>query len=328
MEDVLTVQDLSVVFPLEDNRRIVAVDGVSFSVRKGESIALVGESGSGKSTIAFALFNSVPKPGQITSGVVSYFGGGNFLDLGPSSQRRIFWEKVSMVFQAAQNTLNPLLRIQKQIEDIAEAHHVDKKKAVQYANDLFQTMYLDPKRVLSAYPHELSGGMKQRVSIALALLLDPEIIVLDEPTTALDVISQASVLRILNDIRKQRNISLIFITHDISVISQVVDRVMVMYAGKIVESGPVRQIVTQPSHPYTRGLINSIPPLVGDLASVHGLSGNPVNLLKLTGGCPFAERCPNKLPQCTSQMPAMRPVSGDNLVACHLYEDTGREVRA
>lgn len=327
MEEVLAVRNLSVVFPVED-KTLLAVNDVSFSVRKGESVALVGESGSGKSTIAFAIFNSVPKPGKIVRGEVSFFGGANFLNASASAQRRMYWEKASMVFQAAQNTLNPLLRIQKQIEDIAEAHHVDRKKAVLHARALFQTMYLDSKRVLPAYPHELSGGMKQRVSIALALLLDPDIIVLDEPTTALDVISQASVLRILNDIRKQRDISLVFITHDISVISQVVDRVMVMYAGRVVETGPVRQVVRQPAHPYTRGLIGSIPSLVGDLSQVHGLSGNPANLLKPTAGCAFADRCGAKLDGCTTLVPQMRRVADDSEVACHLFEETHEEVQA
>lgn len=188
-------------------------------------------------------------------------------------------------------------------------------------------MYLDPTRVLDAYPHELSGGMKQRVSIALALLLDPEIIVLDEPTTALDVISQASVLKILNEIRRQRNISLIFITHDISVISQVVDRVLVMYAGSVVESGLVQKIVRDPSHPYAKGLIGSIPPLVGDLSDVHGLRGNPVNLLSLSGGCPFADRCPDVMTRCRTDRPLMRQLSTGNAVACHLYDAEGEEVR-
>lgn len=327
MDEVMTVRNLSVVFPTDD-KVITAVNDVSFSVRPGESVALVGESGSGKSTIAFALFDSVPKPGRITGGEVSFFGGSNFLDLTQSAQRKVYWEKVSMVFQAAQNTLNPLLRIQKQIEDIAEAHHVDAKQAVTHARELFQTMYLDPVRALSAYPHELSGGMKQRVSIALALLLDPEIIILDEPTTALDVISQSSVLSILNVIRKQRNISLVFITHDISVVSQVVDRVMVMYAGRIVESGPVGKLVTDPSHPYTRGLIGSIPPLIGDLSTVHGLSGNPANLLKPTAGCAFADRCAFRLDRCTTEVPALRPTADDNAVACHLFDDAHLEVRA
>jgi peptide/nickel transport system ATP-binding protein len=325
MNPILRVNHLDVVFPTERGP-LRAVSDVSFAVERGESVGFVGESGSGKSTIAFALFDKVPTPGRIVGGDITYFGDTKLLELSAERQRRFYWSKASMVFQAAQNTLNPLLRIGQQIEDIAGAHGVDKKTATKRAAELCEMMYLNPDRVLPSYPHELSGGMKQRVSIALALLLDPALVVLDEPTTALDVISQASVLRILADVRKQRDISLIFITHDISVISQVVDRVVVMYAGKIVETGTVEKIVRAPSHPYTKGLIASIPPLVGDLSGARALSGQPANLLQLPPGCAFASRCEFRTRRCETAYPATHRLDDGSEVACHLFDAEGMEV--
>lgn len=317
MSDVVQVSRLSIVFP-SDQGPVKAVDNISFTVREGESIGIVGESGSGKSTVAFALFDSVPDPGEITGGEVTYEGGVKLFELSEEAKRRFYWSRASMVFQAAQNTLNPILRISQQIEDIADAHKMDKRAALARATELFDTMYIDSGRVLSAYPHELSGGMKQRVSIALALLLGPRLVVLDEPTTALDVISQAAVLRILDNVRRESAISFVFITHDISVIAHVVDRVIVMYGGKIVETGPVEKIVANPSHPYTRGLIASIPPLVGDLSETRALPGQPANLLNLPKGCAFADRCELKQQRCLTEMPQIRTIGPDAEAACHV----------
>nr|NNM90531.1 ABC transporter ATP-binding protein [Bacilli bacterium] len=320
MATIVDVKDLSIVFQTEKGV-VPAVNHVDFCVNQGESVGIVGESGSGKSTIAFGLFDSVPSPGKIESGEITYNGNLSIRDLEEEKKRQFYWSKISMVFQAAQNTLNPILRIQNQIEDIAKAHRMDKKKAVQKAIELFETMYLDAKRVLKAYPHELSGGMKQRVSIALALLLEPKLVVLDEPTTALDVISQAAVLQILDRVRKEKGISLVFITHDISVIAEIVDRVIVMYAGKIVETGPVQKIITNPSHPYTQGLIASIPPLVGDLQSTHGLQGQPADTLHLPQGCAFASRCRHVLARCHEKQPPTIQIDHQSEVACYLYEE-------
>ncbi|MCY0878454.1 MAG: ABC transporter ATP-binding protein [Firmicutes bacterium] len=327
MADVVNVEHLSVVFPSEAGS-VPAVTDVSFRVQAGESLGIVGESGSGKSTIAFALFNSVPPPGEITGGAVRYFGQDNLYDMSYDQQRRLFWEKVAMVFQAAQNTLNPLLRIRQQILDIAQDHDIDFQQAMNSAKQLCEIMYLDSERVLNAYPHELSGGMKQRVSIALALLLNPSLVVLDEPTTALDVISQASVLRILNDVRKSHNLSLIFITHDISVISEIVDRIIVMYAGRIVETGPVRDVILHPRHPYTQGLLASIPPLRGNLSRTRALRGQPADLLHLPHGCAFHERCPRAFSRCRQEAPRLLTDDhGQTGVACHLYaSDSGENV--
>lgn len=296
-----------------------AVNNMTFHVQAGDSLGIVGESGSGKSTVAFALFDRVPAPGRIIGGDVTYFSVHNLFHMSEEDQRRLYWDRVAMVFQAAQNTLNPLLRVQRQIEDIADAHHMDPKTAVQVADELCRMMYLDPQQALNAYPHELSGGMRQRVSIALALLLRPDLVVLDEPTTALDVISQAAVLRILNQVRADRQFALIFITHDISVIAEIVNRVIVMYAGRVVESGFVQDVIQHPRHPYTQGLVRSIPLLVGDLTATEGLRGQPANLLHLPSGCAFRERCPIAFARCAVEEPPLQTIGESGQVACHRY---------
>jgi peptide/nickel transport system ATP-binding protein len=316
MDVVLDVQDLTIDF-ISDTNVVRAVNNVSFQIKKGESLGIVGESGSGKSTIAFSLFNYVPGSGKIVGGKVFFEDGSNFLELKGEVQRKYYWSKISMVFQASQNTLNPLLKIRKQVDDIADAHRMNKKEARLKAIELLNMMHLDADRVMNSYPHELSGGMKQRVSIGLALLLDPDIIVLDEPTTALDVISQASVLQILNRIRKERNISLIFITHDISAISEVVDSVMVMYSGRIVERGPVEQVLTSPSHPYTHGLLSSIPPLLGNLENIKAIKNSPTQKIETTG-CPFYGRCEKHMDVCATVAPDWVEMKNGVELACHL----------
>ncbi len=299
---------------------------MSFAVHEGESLGIVGESGSGKSTIAFALFDSVLPPGEIVGGSIRYFGTQDLLEMSEDERRNLFWARVSMVFQAAQNTLNPLLRVSQQIRDLADAHDVEAATILAAARELCATMHLDPDRVLASYPHELSGGMKQRVSIMLALLLNPSLVVLDEPTTALDVISQASVLRILDGVRKSRHISLILITHDISVVSEIVDRVLVMYAGRVMETGAVHTLMERPRHPYTRGLLGAIPPLRGALSATRPLLGQPADLLRLPPGCPFQARCPHRWDRCVEEAPPAYDLGDGETVACHLY-DPAEEAR-
>jgi peptide/nickel transport system ATP-binding protein len=319
----VVVNHLSVSFS-QGRGEVRAVNDVSFRIPRGTSLGIVGESGSGKSTLGTALFDSVTRPGKIVAGEVLYGKGVNFLNLDAESQRRAFGAKIAMVFQGNQSSLNPLLRIRQQVEDIGRAHDYDRRLSEirARAEALFTEMSLDPHRVMEAYPHELSGGMRQRVGIALALLLDPELIVLDEPTTALDVLSQAAVLRILARIKAEGRISFIFITHDISVVSQVVDRVAVMYAGRLVELGPVEAVMAKPWHPYAQGLIGSIPPLHGSLADVRPLAGQPPNLSLLPPGCPFVARCPERLPPCEGEPPPLVE-AGDRSVLCHARTPEG-----
>jgi peptide/nickel transport system ATP-binding protein len=311
------VNHLTVVFPRQRRGTVTAVHDVTFAIPRGESLGIVGESGSGKSTLGTALFDAVPHPGRITGGEVLYGHGVNFLNLDAEDQRQAYGTRIAMVFQGNQSSLNPLLRIRQQVEDIGKAHGVkDLAGLRQRAVELCTAMSLDADRTLEAFPHQLSGGMRQRVGIALALLLQPELIVLDEPTTALDVLSQAAVLRILARIKADRRISFVFITHDISVVSQIVDRVAVMYAGRLVEWGPVETVMTAPSHPYAQGLIGSIPPLDGSMDGVRPLSGHPPDLSQAVAGCPFAERCPERLPVCDTVPPPLVE-AGDRAVLCH-----------
>lgn len=321
--NTIVVNHLEVIFP-QARGAVRAVHDVSFAIPRGQSLGIVGESGSGKSTLGYALFDSVPRPGQIVAGEVLYGHGVNFLDLDAEDQRRAFGPKIAMVFQGNQSSLNPLRRIRQQIDDIGKAHGFDPRRPDlrERARNLFAEMSLDAERIMNAYPHELSGGMRQRVTIAIALLLDPELIVLDEPTTALDVLSQAAVLRILGRIKREGRISFLFITHDISVVSQVVDRVGIMYAGRLVEEGPVEAVIGSPWHPYAQGLIGAIPPLHGSLTEVRPLSGHPPNLSRLPTGCPFYARCPERIARCEN-IPPPRLVSGERLVACHMRSGEG-----
>jgi peptide/nickel transport system ATP-binding protein len=246
----------------------------------------------------------------------------DFLRLDAEDQRRAFGPKIAMVFQGNQNTLNPLLRIRDQVYDIGKAHGYGShsKDLEERATRLITDMSMDPVRVLHGYPHELSGGMRQRVGIMLALLLEPDLIVLDEPTTALDVLSQAAVLRILARIKEEGRISFIFISHDISVVSQIVDVIAIMYAGHLVEVGPVESVLANPIHPYAVGLIGAIPPLWGDMGQVRPLQGHPPNMARLPSGCAFYDRCPARLTICQEVAPPMIQV-GDRQVMCHLAKE-------
>ena len=318
MSEAIRVRDLSVEFRMDD-RILPAVRNVHLDVPQGRILGLIGESGSGKSTVAFAMVNQVPKPGHITSGTVEFEGFGTLFDKPDEVQRRFRWQQVSVVFQAAQNTLNPLMRIRAQIEDIAKAHGIQNTEGVvQHARDLCTTVHLDADRVMRSYPHELSGGMRQRLGVVLALLLNPKVIILDEPTTALDVLSQESVIDIIRRINAELGLTIVFITHDLSVVAELAHDVAVMYAGRVVEQGTVEQVFTRPRHPYTQGLVKAIPPLFGDLSDVHAMPGSPPNPAHLPSGCPFHPRCPSRIAICEQVEPQFVRTPDGRSVACHV----------
>jgi peptide/nickel transport system ATP-binding protein len=274
------------------SRTLRAVDDVSLDVHRGEILGVVGESGSGKSTLASAMLNVVSAPGTISHGQVLYKGV-DTLTMSDAELREYRWRDVAMVFQAAQNSLNPVARIRETFLDTATAHdnNLSQKQVLDKARDLLRYVRLEPDQVLEAYPHQLSGGMKQRTIMALSLLLDPDILILDEPTTALDVITQAYVMNIMRKAHQDLGITMIFLTHDVSIMARIADRIAVMYAGQVVELGTVDEIFYRPFHNYTRGLINAAPSLTDDVSLRRAIPGSPPDLTNLSEGCRFAPRC-------------------------------------
>ena len=313
---LLVVEDLKTYFSTGSGP-VRAVDGVSFKVEHGEALGIAGESGCGKTTTALSLVRILPANAKIMSGSISLMG----IDLVPKSDnalRRYRWREISIVFQGAMNALNPVRRIRDQIaEPIEERLGETPKAARKRAGDLLELVGIPRKRG-DAYPHQLSGGMRQRAMIAMALACDPAIVIGDEPTTALDVMVQAQILELLEDLRQKLGLSLILITHDLSVIAETCDRVMVMYAGRIAEEGPVDEVFRRPRHPYTQKLMAAFPNIHADRRTLDVIPGEPPDLRQPPPGCRFAPRCPFVMPVCRQVVPPETTFSGVR-VACHLY---------
>ncbi|WP_182898881.1 ABC transporter ATP-binding protein [Microbispora sp. H10830] len=299
-----------------------AVSGVDLDLAPGTITGVVGESGSGKSTLALSLLNAVQPPGRIAAGSVEIDGLGDVVALGGEGLRRARGRHVGYVFQAAQNSLNPLKTVGKQVLDLGRSHGVENPRGLLAdARDLLGRMGLDGARVLDSYQHELSGGMRQRVGIMLALVLNARLVVLDEPTTALDMITQATILRIVREVHAERGLTTLVITHDLGVVAEVADRLAVMYGGRVAEQGPTREVLAEPRHPYTRGLLGAIPRLVGDIGEAHALPGRPPTLADIPAdGCVFRERCPLRMDVCETGRPPV-VVSGSGSAACHAVRD-------
>jgi peptide/nickel transport system ATP-binding protein len=295
-----------------------AVDDVSFNVREGEVLGIAGESGSGKSTLGYGLMRLVPPPGRIVGGNI-VVSGRDIVSMDEGTLRReIRWRVISMIFQGALNALNPVYTIGKQlVEPIIFHEDVGLKEAYERAAEMVKLVGLN-EDVLRRYPHELSGGMKQRVMIAMALILRPKIVIADEPTTALDVVIQAQIMNLFKKIKKEFNQSIIFITHDLSLIAEIADNVAVMYAGKIVEYGNSDNVFNTPKHPYTQGLLKSIPRLKSK-EKLSWIPGTPPDLRNPPVGCRFHPRCPYVMDVCRREEPPIKDVGGNHLVACWLY---------
>lgn len=313
---LLEVKNLGVEFPM---RRAVlkALQNVSFELNEGERLGIVGESGAGKSVAAFSIINLLSKPGRISSGEI-LFEGKNLARLSADAVRAIRGDRISMIFQDPMMTLNPVLTIETQMVEVLKAHRrITNREARRIAIERLREVAIpSPEDRLKSYPHELSGGQRQRVVIATALLTKPSIIIADEPTTALDVTIQAGIMALMLDLCKSHNMSLILITHDLAVVSKVTERVIVMYAGRIVEQGPTDEIITRPRHPYTQGLLKALPQEETAGRRLNQIPGNMPTLDAIPEGCAFNPRCPHAGDRCRTEIPELIEV-GRQLSRCH-----------
>ena len=315
---LLSVEHLTTVFDVPP-RPVAAVNDVSFELRKGETLGLVGESGSGKSVTAFSLIRLVQAPGRISGGRV-VFQGRDLLTLPEPEMRRVRGAGIGFVFQEPMAALNPVMKVGAHIAEALVVHGLASwSDARTRAVDLLREVRItDPEKRVDDYPHQLSGGMRQRAMLAIALACKPPLVIADEPTTALDVTVQAQILDLLRDMKRELDLSLLLITHDLGVIAETADRVAVMYAGRIVEQGPVREIFRNPQHPYTRGLLASIP---GGAAGsrLKGIEGTVPNLASLPQGCSFAPRCADRMPVCEERFPTSTAAGSEHTVRCFLH---------
>jgi peptide/nickel transport system ATP-binding protein len=326
-QPVLSVRDLRVEFATRRGT-LTAVDGVSFDISPGEVLGVVGESGAGKSVTGAAVIGLVDPPGRIAGGEVR-LAGQRIDNLPPEALRRIRGKRIGMIFQDPLTSLNPLYRIDDQLIETIRTHaNLSASAARRRAIALLAEVGIPaPERRIHGYPHEFSGGMRQRVVIALALCAEPDLIIADEPTTALDVSVQAQIIALIKRLCRQHGTAVMLITHDMGVIAETADRVAVMYAGRIVEIGPVREVVRSPLHPYAQGLMGAIPTLAGESARLVQIPGAMPRLSAIPPGCPFNPRCPHAFARCTHERPEPIPRGGRS-VACHLYDDTAVRAEA
>ncbi len=316
-ESMLEVRDLKAGYGTVKGF-VRAVDGVSFTLGRGDFLGIAGESGCGKSTLAYAIMRLLRDSARIESGSV-LFKGKDFATLPAAEVEQHRWTDMAMVFQSAMNALNPVLSVGEQLTDAVHAHrHVSKAEATALAVEMLQLVDINADR-LKSYPHQLSGGMKQRVMIAMALILKPELLIMDEPTTALDVVVQRSIIEKIEDLRAKLGFSVIFITHDLSLLVEISNALAIMYAGKTVEYGPAGDLFSDPRHPYTKGLMNSFPSLSGPITRMGGIEGRAPDLLSPPPGCRFAPRCTYATDACRSgDGPALRDLGGGRTCACVL----------
>ncbi|MDT9027383.1 ABC transporter ATP-binding protein [Rossellomorea yichunensis] len=326
MNQVLSVQDLHVHFSTYGGE-VKAVRGVSFDLHKGETLAIVGESGCGKSVTSQSIMRLIPSPpGKVTNGRI-LFKGKDLLDVTEPQMRKIRGADISMIFQDPMTALNPTLTIGEQIiEGILQHNDVSKKLARQKAIEMLTLVSIpNPEERLKQYPHQFSGGMRQRIVIAMSLVCEPDVIIADEPTTALDVTIQAQILELFKEIQQKTGVSIILITHDLGVVAQVADRIAVMYAGKIVEEGTRREIFYHPQHPYTQGLLKSVPRLDLDGEDLIPIPGSPPDLFSPPVGCPFVPRCEKAMEVCDRVYPSKTQLSDDHHVDCWLQDKRAKK---
>lgn len=313
---VLEVKDLVVEYA-SDAGPVRAVDRVSLQLAKGEFLAIVGESGCGKSTLLFAIARLLSPPARVASGEV-WFQGNDMVTVGDDELRHVRWRHYSVVMQSAMNALNPVLTIGAQLRDVIKAHEdASEKKIRARSEEVMRLVGIDPVH-LKSYPHQLSGGMRQRSMIAMALVFTPELVIMDEPTSALDVVAQRSLMLQIKELQKKIGFAAIFVTHDMSLVSHFSDRLAVMYAGQVMEIGPTRRVFSHPKHPYSVGLLGSFPSIRGPRQPLIGIPGSPPDLARPPAGCRFHPRCPSVMPHCRTIEPPFY-ARDDVDIRCHLY---------
>lgn len=325
---LLRVQDLHTSF-ITDYGEIPAVDGVSFQINEGEILGIVGESGCGKSVTSLSIMGLIPQPpGKIVKGDIMFElheKAVNLVNLPERRMRKIRGNEISMIFQEPMTSLNPVYTIGNQLIEMVRIHKkIGKKNAYHRAIEMLQLVGIPRvEQIMKAYPHQLSGGMRQRVMIAMAMSCQPRVLIADEPTTALDVTIQAQILELMKELNKEQGTAIMLITHDLGVVAETCDRVLVMYGGKIVEEGRVREIVKNPQHPYTKGLIRSIPKLEHNEKRLYSIPGNVPRPGSFTAGCRFAPRCEQAMPICKVEEPPLLKLSESHSCRCFLYQETG-----
>ncbi|MBS4205178.1 ABC transporter ATP-binding protein [Lederbergia citrea] len=321
MATLLEVKNLKTHF-FNRKKVIPAVDGVDIKINKGETVALVGESGSGKSITSLSLMKLIPSPpGKIVDGEI-LFDGTDLVKLSEEEMCHVRGNDISMIFQEPMTSLNPVLTIGEQIREVLMYHKkMSKKEATRKAIDLLKMVgFSRAEEIINDYPHRLSGGMRQRVMIAMAMSCDPKLLIADEPTTALDVTIQAQILDLMKELSDKFDTSILIITHDLGVVSDIADKVLVMYCGQVVEEAPVDQLFDEPLHPYTVGLMESIPSVEGDADRLIPIQGNVPSPENFPKGCRFAPRCPHAFGRCLEEVPSLMAVDGERSVRCFLYD--------
>ncbi|WJY26310.1 ABC transporter ATP-binding protein [Sporosarcina trichiuri] len=319
---VLNVEHLKTYFHVDDQKIAKAVDDVSFEIRPGESLSIVGESGSGKSMTANSVMGLISKPGRIEDGSIR-LDGRELTGLSDKELERIRGKEMAMIFQEPMTALNPVFTIGSQITEMLRKHKRMGKKAAreQAVRLLAEVGITRPEQIVDEYPHKLSGGMRQRVMIAIAISCQPKLLIADEPTTALDVTIQAQILTLLDDMRKKMDMSILMITHDLGVVSDYADRVIVMYGGQVVEQAPTKELLRHTKHPYTQGLLDSMPDLTTDTDRLKTVPGAVPAATDFPKGCRFASRCPFVMDRCLESNPELLEVSPGHFARCHLYEE-------
>ncbi len=320
---ILEVKNLSIEYPINIGT-VRAVRDVSFDLFEGETLGLVGESGCGKSTLGLSFLRLLKPPGKIAAGKI-LFRGSDVTAMRAAELLALRGSRISMIFQNPLTSLDPLFRVRDHFLETLRIHRgdLDRREAIALSGKILEQLGIEAKR-LDEYPHQLSGGMRQRIMIGLGLVLDPDILIADEPTTSLDVIVEAGFVDLLKELRERYGVSIILISHNLAMVAEIADRIAVMYGGRIAEIGPAEQIFGTPLHPYTQGLIGCVPNIELDMERLVSMPGSPPDLVSPPAGCPFAPRCPRVMERCRTSVPTLRPYAEGQLAACWLYEDGTR----